>query len=332
MKQGKISERVLKRTILRQLHSEMRDDVLLGAGVGADCAAVAFSEDEAAVLTTDPVIWTDAVDGCCAVHANLNDLAAGGAEPVGLLLTALLPPQTEETDMRQMLSVITQECEPFGVQILGGDTQITDAVNKPVISMAAVGRANQNSLCSASFAKPGHDIVMTKWIGLEGTARIAVSCKEKLLERFPGPMVEEAEHFFQYLSIIPEAATAVKSGVRAMHDVTGGGIFDALWELAEASGVGLEIDLKKIPLRQETVEICELFDVNPYQMPSRGSLLLAASDGNRLVMDLAQAGIHAAVIGKATAGNDRVVLNEEERRFLEPPRGGMFSFREREAT
>ena len=101
---------------------------------------------------------------------------------------------------------------------------------------------------------------------------------------------------------------------------TEGGIFGALWEIAEASGVGLEIDLKKIPLKQETVEICEFFGINPYELISSGSMLMAAKDGNGLVMELEKAGIPAVVIGKATDSNDRVLLNEEERRFLEPPK------------
>ena len=99
-----------------------------------------------------------------------------------------------------------------------------------------------------------------------------------------------------------------------------GGIFGALWEMAEASGVGLEIDLKKIPIRQETVEVCEFFGVNPYLLISSGCMLMAAQDGNHLVRELEKAGIKATIIGKATAGNDRVLLNEDERRFLEPPK------------
>ena len=90
--------------------------------------------------------------------------------------------------------------------------------------------------------------------------------------------------------------------------------------MAEASGVGLEIDLKKIPVRQETIEICEFFGLNPYELISGGSMLMAAEDGNQLVHELKKAGIPAAVIGKAMAGNDRVLRNEEERRFLEPPK------------
>ena len=115
MKQGKIAESVLKRSIFKQLHLK-RPDVLLAAGIGEDCAAFAVAEDEVAVISADPVIWEDSLDGRCAVHANLNDLAAGGAEPVGLMLTALLPPEIEEAKMRQMLQMIAQECEPLQVQ------------------------------------------------------------------------------------------------------------------------------------------------------------------------------------------------------------------------
>ena len=136
-----------------------------------------------------------------------------------------------------------------------------------------------------------------------------------LRERYSQPFIDKAKELDRYISVLSEAATAVKSGVAAMHDVTEGGIFGALWEIAEASGVGLEIDLKKIPLKQETVEICEFFGINPYELISSGSMLMATEDGNGLVMELEKAGIPAVVIGKATDSNDRVLLNEEERRF-----------------
>lgn len=97
------------------------------------------------------------------MHANLNDLAAGGAEPVGLMLTALLPPEIEEAQMRQMVRMIAQECEPLQVQILGGHTEVTDAVNRPVVSIAAVGKAKKGMLSTTTGAKPGDDIVVTKW-------------------------------------------------------------------------------------------------------------------------------------------------------------------------
>ena len=155
------------------------------------------------------------------------------------------------------------------------------------------------------------DILVTKWIGIEGTSIIAKEKETELKTKFSVPFVEKAKALDAYISVQSEAAVAVKSGVSAMHDVTEGGIFGALWEMAEASGVGLEIDLKKIPVRQETIEVCEFFGINPYQLISSGCMLMR---------ELEKAGIPATIIGKATAGNDRVLLNEEERRFLEPPK------------
>ena len=319
MKVGKLPENVLKRSVFRQLHT-MRAEVLLGAGVGEDCAVIELGEDEVFVISSDPVIWTDTLSGKRAVHGTLNDLASSGAEPVGLLLTALLPEEITEPEIRQMVRQIAAQCEPVKVQILGGHTEITRAVNYPVISVTGVGKAKKSHVTATGSVCPGGDIIITKWVGLEGTARIALSKEGQLSQRYPRHMIEEAQRFDRYISVIPEAAVAVESGAWAMHDVTEGGIFGALWEFAESSGVGLEIDLKKIPLRQETVEICEFFGLNPYQLVSGGSLLIASADGNALVKELMERGIPAVVVGKATEGNDRVLLNEEERRFLEPPK------------
>ena len=117
---------------------------------------------------------------------------------------------------------------------------------------------------------------------------------------------------------MPEAKIAMQHGVHAMHDVTEGGIFGALWEMGAASGVGIVADLDKIPIRQETIELCEVFDINPYLLISSGCMLIGCENGNLLVERLQEAGIPAAVIGRATEGNDRVIRSGEETRFLEP--------------
>ena len=168
-------------------------------------------------------------------------------------------------------------------------------------------------------AKPGQDIVLTKWIALEGTALLARLYREQLRERYPACLVEEAEGFYRYLSIIPEAAAAVKSGVRVMHDASEGGILASLWELAESSGVGLTIDLRKIPIRQETVEVCEFCEVNPYMLASSGCLVLVTDHGEGLVGQLSRERIPAAVIGQITDSHDRLIYNAEEKRYLDKP-------------
>lgn len=319
MKTGKVPESILKRSILRQIHTK-REEVLLGAAVGEDCAAIQLAEDEVFVLSADPITGTAEDIGYLAVQVTLNDLASAGAEPVGLLLTVLLPTEITEPEIRQMVQQAEKACSRANVQIIGGHTEITTAVTRPVITATGVGKAEKGKLISTSGAKAGMDIVLTKWIGLEGTSILAKEKKTELLSRFPESFILKAQEFDQMISVVPEAAVAVRSGVGAMHDVTEGGIFGALWEMAESSGVGLEIELKKIPVKQETIEICEFFGINPYELISSGSMLMAAADGNRLVMDLKQAGIASCVIGKATGGNDRVICNEEERRFLESPK------------
>ena len=319
MKVGKIPESVLKRSVFKQIHTK-RSEVLLGAGVGEDCAAVKLADDEMFVMSTDPITGTATDIGNLAIHITLNDLASAGAEPVGVLLTILLPENSEEAVLKETMAQIEIACAEANVQIMGGHTEVTKAVNQPLINVCGVGKAKVGKLVSTAGAKVGDDIIVTKWIGLEGTSVIAKEKEQELLSRYPAQLVEAAKNFDKYLSVLPEAASAVKSGVSAMHDVTEGGIFGALWEMAEASGVGLEIDLKKIPVKQETIEVCEFFGINPYELISSGSMLMAAPDGNTLVRELEKQGIHAAVVGKVVAGNDRVLLNEDETRFLEPPK------------
>ena len=319
MKIGKIPENVLKRSVFKQIHTK-REEVILGAGVGEDCAAIKLSEDEMFVISTDPVTGNATDIGHLAIHITLNDLASSGAEPVGVMLTLLLPEQAQEADLKKMMGQIEQACAQAKVQIMGGHTEVTRAVSQPVVNVCGVGKVKASKLISTAGARPGDDILASKWIGLEGTSIIAKEKEQELSQHYSPKLVQKAQKFDQYLSVLPEAAVAVKSGVSAMHDVTEGGIFGALWELAESSGVGLEIDLKKIPVKQETIEVCEFFGINPYELISSGCMLMASPDGNTLLRELDKAGVHASLIGKATAGNDRVLLNQEERRFLEPPK------------
>lgn len=319
MKVGKVPEAVLKRSVLKQIRTD-RPEVLSGASVGEDCAAVALQEDEIFVLSTDPITGTAKDIGHLAIQITLNDLASAGAEPIGVMLTFLLPEKLSEAKLRHMMEQAEAAAHAANVQIIGGHTEVTRVVNQPVISVVGVGKAKRERLISTAGARPGMDVIVTKWIGLEGTSIIAKEKEEELLTHYPRHLVEAAKGFDAYLSVLPEAKIAVESGVSAMHDVTEGGIFGALWEMAESAGVGLDIDLKKIPVRQETVEVCEYFDINPYELIGSGSMLMAASDGNGLVRALETAGISAVCIGKVTDGNDRVLLSGEERRFLEPPK------------
>lgn len=326
MKTGKVSESVLKRSVLKQI-KENRNEVLQGAKIGEDCAILDISENKYAFMAMASVTIYTPADAARAVQKAANNTAVAGGAPVAVLLSILLPETAEEKELKTLMAEAQNKCDQLSLQIMGGHTEVLEALSRPVITAVCYGKEDQmvpakrKGSQNPSGKKKEHSgkaVVMTKWAGLEGTAILARLKREELLTRYPAYLAEEAASFDRFSSIIPEAAVAAKSNVSIMHDVSGGGVFGALWELAEKAGVGLEIDLKKIPILQETVEVCNFFDINPYEMAGGGSLLALTEDGTGLVRALESEGIPAAVIGKVTHNNDRVVLNEEEKRFLEP--------------
>ena len=309
----------MKRSVLRQIKTD-REELISGAGIGKDCAILALGDGMETVLCTTPVSApADRVAGY-AIPMALNNLAVAGATPVAVMLTVLLPSDAMEEELQSIMKQAQEVCESLGVAIAGGHTEVSPVVREPLVQVTGIGKKEAARAGYPQGIKEDQDIVVSKWIGLEGTARLARERKEELCTRYPVRMVEEAAGFDRYLSVIPEAATAMKSGVCGMHDVSRGGIFGALWEMASGAGVGLEIDLKKIPVKQETVEICEFFGINPYELLSGGCLIMVTQDGNGLVGELQRNQIPAVIIGRTTAGNDRILFNEEERRFLDMPK------------
>lgn len=324
MKIGKISENVYKRSVLKELMHK-RKEIINGAGIGEDCAILAFYEGEVPAAEKKMVTGITTVTGITkdvggiAIHRAANDLAASGGEPVAVMFSLLLPENTEEAELKNIIRQMEETCSQLNIQITGGHTEIAADIKHPVLTVSGTGKSIDNTYRLSSMAKPDQDVVISKWIGLEGTSVIAKEKQEELVKRFSTEYIENAIGFDRYLSIIPEAATAIKSGTGAMHNVTHGGIFGALWEMAESSGVGLEIDLKRIPVRQETIEICNYFDINPYELMSTGCLLMTSENGYDLAECLKRDDIEATVIGKTTGNNDRLIINEDEKRFLTPP-------------
>ena len=318
LKTGKIPENVLTRSIIGQIRTK-RDEILVGAWIGEDCAAVGLSEDEIFVISTDPITGTSCDTGALAVLVTANDIASSGAEIIGIMLSVLLPEGTEEEDLKKIMRQVSGECEKLGIQIIGGHTEVTPVVSQPVITSTGLGKVRKDRLVTTSGAKPGDDVVVTKWIGLEGTGIIAKEDREYLTGRFSASFVDRAAQFGDLLSVAEDARLAVSVGVSAMHDVTEGGIFGALWEVAQSSKCGLTVELADIPVRQETVEICEEYGIDPYRLISSGSMLITTQKGPDVVRSLKEAGINAALIGKVTAGGDRIVMNRGEKRFLTPP-------------
>ena len=319
MKIGKVSETVLKRSVFKQLRHR-REDVLIHAGIGEDCTALTIAPDEAIVLSTDPITGAASEMGMLAVHITANDIASSGAEIVGILVSIILPDGAREIVLKRLMQEIETTCRELNIEVMGGHTEVSAVVNQPLVTITGVGKVKKEELLRTKGLHPGDELVMTKWAGLEGTAILANEHFEELTTKYTKDFIGTAKEFIQHISVVKEAAIAKKMGVCCMHDVTEGGVYGALWEMASASNLGVEVELKKIPIRQETVEICEFYDLNPYQLISSGCLLIGTKNGNALVDALAKANIPATVIGRAVSGNDRVVIADEERKYLEPPK------------
>lgn len=318
MRIGRITESTLKRSVLRQIKPN-KEEIIQGAAVGTDCALIQI-EDSIVVLGNGFCAIKDRYAVSHAIHRACNNLAAGGGRPLSLQIQVSLPETAIESDLKEIMKLAQKTADILQVQIGGGHTETVEGLKEPLIFVTALGTTKEGVIKRENI-RPLQDIVMTKWMGISGTAYLAFEKEEELLTKYPPYFIKSAQTLEQSYSIVPEAATAVKSGVSAMHDVSEGGVFGALWELGESAGVGLTISLKKIPVKQETIEICEFFDLNPYELRSDGSLLIVADDGYALVSELNKQGIAAAVIGRIEEGNDRVVVNDEEKRFLEPVRG-----------
>ncbi len=316
MKIGKVSEPILKRSVLKYLKPN-NEYMKRGAAIGADCALFSEEDKVLAVATASVSGEKGNLPAAHAIMRAANNLAAGGAIPFAVQLHIMLPERYREIALKRMMEAAAQTAASLQITISGGHTETLPDIQTAIVSATALGYKEDEKEMNVS---PGQEIVMSKWIGISETARLAREKEEDLLTRYPAFFIKSAQNLEQYYSILPEAATAIKSGVSVMHDVAGGGIFGALWELGEKAGVGLQVYLKKIPIKQETVEICEFLGYNPYEMRSDGALLFVTENGHTLVEALWQQGIAAEVIGMITDDNDKVIINEDEKRFLEPPR------------
>ncbi|MCR5670446.1 MAG: hydrogenase maturation factor [Butyrivibrio sp.] len=315
MRIGKIKENALKRSVLKQIKTEFGKES--SAAVGADCA---FSNEKKAFSATATVSARIDDSGFYAVIKAVNSIRAQGLLPDHVTVNILLPEDTEEPALKKIVADAIEGCRATGTVYAGGHTEVTRAVNRPVITAVCVGCPQEDApLYADKKAKAGQELVVTRWIALEGTAMLAATGFDELTKKYPVPFVRDSVDFKEYLVIGPEMDILAKHSVGAVHDISSGGVFAALWEMAEAAGLGLRADLKSIPIRQETVEICEFYETNPYLLTSAGALLIATDEGEALCEALLQAGINARIIGRLSEGNDRIIVNGDEERFLDMP-------------
>lgn len=317
MKPGKLSQTVWNRSVQKQLNMD-GNSFLLKPAKEEMCTAMRVALGEMILTSSASVSGHAGTLGTYAAAKAVNDIAVRGAAPSGITVQMILPVETEEPLLKEMIRQMNLLCGKLGIPIVGIQAEVSPAVCQTLIQVTALGQAKEAKLRPLSNIGPGQDIVLCGYIGLEGMLRILDECKEELGKRFAPSFLRQMKSLENQL-IQLDAIQMASDCVAAMQQIGSGGISGTLWEMAEAADVGLAVDLKKMSIRQETVEVCEYYHLNPYQMTSTGSILMITEHGERLMQILRAGGARASVLGVTTAGNARVITSGEERRFLERP-------------
>ncbi len=286
--------------------------VVVGPGLGLD-AAVVEMDGRLLVVKSDPITFATDEIGWYAVHVNANDIAALGATPRWFLATLLLPEAaTTAALVETLFAQIAAACADIGAALVGGHTEISYGIHRPIIIGTMLGETTRERLVTAAGAQVGDAVLLTKGVGLEGTALIARE-KADALADLPPDLVARARDFLHDpgISILRDAAIAMAHGrVHAMHDPTEGGVATAIYEIAAAAGVGFDIDADALPLWPETRALCQRFGLDPLGLISSGALLatLPQADAPAVIAALTTANIPAAQIGRATPRESGVRL------------------------
>lgn len=258
--------------------------------------------------------------GDYAVAAVANALLAEGAQEFGVGVEIRIPVFGYPSRIHGIMKSVKAVCRERDIPLLeleGKKDPALKFAQVTAVGTGTVAKASANKACGQ--VRAGQDIVLTKWIGMEGMLRVTEEREEELRKRFSGGFLRQILSYREEVFADREIALVREEGAAFMLQVEEGGILAALWELAKNCGTGLSLDMKAISVLQETVEVCEHFRLNPYQLSSVGSFLVVTDEGDKLCEKLREQGVHASLIGHLTDNNDKVIHNGGEVRYIDRP-------------
>lgn len=318
MEIGKLSNELLEKVVIQNIKNK-REEVLIGSGIGEDTAILNLGKD-LCVLSTDPITGATKELGRLAIHISCNDIATSGGEPVAVLLTILAPPGTTQEEIECIMKDAGTASKEINIEIVGGHTEITDAVNRIVVNTTVIGKLDRQKLRNTDNIKVGDKILMTKYAAIEGTSIIARELEEKLTLKLAEDKIQIAKDLGDLISVVKEGKICGNIGVKYMHDITEGGVFGAVWEASKATGMGVKIKENLIPFKDVTREIGCILNVNIYRLISSGSMLIVAENEKvgEIIEALDKQNINCTIIGEIISEG---ILNEKDGRIdiIDPP-------------
>ena len=294
--------------LLRELLAEgaqLPAEVRLGPGVGEDACAIQIGPG-ALIVATDPITLTGSGVGAHAVAINANDVAVMGTRPRWFLAVVLLPEGTGEEEVRELFAATRDALDEIGATLVGGHTEVTPAVTQPVVVGQMLGLCENGKFVRTGGVRPGDAIVQVGRAPVEGAALLARAERDRLAD-LPPALLARAERALEEpgISVVESSLLAAELGASALHDPTEGGLSAGLHELAEASGVGLEIDPAEILWFEPGRAVCETLGADPWGTLASGALLAAfrSQAAARAVTRLGEAGFPVRAIGAALQGS-----------------------------
>ena len=310
--------------------------VVLGPGIGLDCAVIDFG-DTFLVAKSDPITFTADEIGTYVVQINANDIATTGAVPRWFLATLLLPPGTDKQTVQSIFDQIQSACRALNAQLVGGHTEITAGLERPIVSGTMFGEVKKENLITPQGASAGDVILLSKGIPIEAASILARDFKH-LLSSVNQEIIQRASNYLHDpgISIVAEAMIAANTGgVTAMHDPTEGGLASALWELSDAAQVGILVEEAAIPVLDAAGEICSALGISPLEAISSGALLLTVrkSQAKNVIRQIEAANILIAEIGVVT-DKKSVILQTRDgpQQIQRPARDALAEFFEHDSA
>jgi hydrogenase expression/formation protein HypE len=305
---GKLDSDILKDLILDKIRT-IRPELLVGAGIGEDCAVVSLG-DKDLLISTDPITASIKDIGRLAIHISCNDIAAKGGEPVVIMLACMLPEGIREEDIDEIMDQAVRAAEEINVQIGGGHTEITGAVTKPVIVTTAFGFIESGKWATAGDMKPGDKLLLTKTAGLEGTAIICADREDELKSVLTDEEIERGKALVKDISVVKEGLIAGRIGTSGMHDITEGGVLSAVWEMCNISGLGAKVYEEKIPVNPVTLKLAEYYGIEWKRLISSGCMLISArpDKADHIREKISAEGIGCREIGEVSDKKSEILL------------------------
>jgi len=323
---GKVNDDFFKKAILPETGA-LNPKVIVGPCMGVD-AAILETGDQYMAIAEDPIFpgpTTSPEDfGWITVHIGASDVAVTGIKPQFMTYSLLVPPETSEEYITRLVRSISLSARELGISIVGGHTGFYGAVTVPTIGGITVWGIGREYVTPAG-ARVGDVVLITKGIAIEAVALLGSELGNSLLAAgISKELVEKASSRIREMTVVNDALLAAAcGGVHAMHDATEGGLARGLWEVAQASGVGLSIQRSAVILPPDVKAICSHFQLDPYEVISEGTLVLTVDPekAGTVLNAYEKAGLPAAVIGKVVPRAEGCRWVEVDGRVIEllPP-------------